>query len=215
MTTPRDDIAGLSERLRERTRRLDSTPSGMLNFMHGILPLLNEAATALDERDALSAMVKDATTLAKENAKLRTWIDLHRGDVMSLSGEVDNFRSELQAEEARAARAEARVKELEGSEDDLTRADLGMEVWRKCALRAEQERDSLVRDYQRVNAQLAEEMKARGRAEQERDEAYERAAKVCEGLRNNDNSGDWYEGADACADAIRRLASGPEKEKKK
>lgn len=69
-----------------------------------------EAATQLDallkERDVLQARVKEleGTVLAKENASLRTWIDLHRGDVMSLSNEVDHFRSELEAAESRATR---------------------------------------------------------------------------------------------------------------
>lgn len=132
MTTPRDDIAGLS---------------------------------GLFELGALRARVKEleATALAKENARLKNWIDLHRGDVMSLSGDVDQFREAVQEAEARALRAE-----------------------------------------------------------QERDEAYEHAAKVAE---SNDRQLEWVNDRDAyssptrrmqntIAAAIRRLAAGPEKEKK-
>jgi hypothetical protein len=51
MTTPRDAI-GLSDRLRERIRLLGQSPDSILKFMDRILPLIEEAATALDSLQA-------------------------------------------------------------------------------------------------------------------------------------------------------------------
>ena len=49
----------------------------------------------------------EASALAVENAKLKQWIELHRGDTLSLSNEVDHFREELA--EAERERDEARA----------------------------------------------------------------------------------------------------------
>ena len=127
MTTPRDDIAGLSERLQRRAQSKYAP--------YNEATIMAEAATQLEsllkERDAL----------------------------------------------------QARVKEYDAAYDGLMKA--------KEAFRAEAHR----------NAERAL------RAEQERDEAYERAARVTE----KEEPG--WRGVCIAAE-IRRLAAGPEKEKK-
>ena len=84
----------------------------------------------------------------------------------------------------------------------------------------EAEQAAIVRDYQRMNSQLADEMKHATRAEQERDEAYERAAKVAEqfgepyAIHTNTGAMMYRAQTRKIAGAIRRLAAGTEKGKR-
>jgi hypothetical protein len=72
--------------------------------------LIEQQAASLAAKDKEIEMLR-ASELAKENARLKQWIDLHRGDTMSLSNEVETFRSEMIAAEARAEQAERALAE--------------------------------------------------------------------------------------------------------
>lgn len=179
MTTPRDDIAGLSERLRqieiaERAAAsiMDMRPEDTANFAY--VETAKEAATAID---ALQARVKE------------------------LEAERDKW-------DRRTAYDELKAREFEN--------------------RATQQRQI---DALTIRAEAAESSALR--AEQERDEAYERAAKECsdyarwaEQQISEDDPPESSKSqlfatisntADDCAekvrDLVRRLA-GPEKEGK-
>lgn len=76
-------------------------------------PLRHDIAEAAATLEAQAAEIERlrASELAKENERLKQWIDLHRGDTMSLSNEVENFRSEMIAAESRAEKAESALAE--------------------------------------------------------------------------------------------------------
>ena len=102
----------------------------------------------------------------------------------------------------------------------LTEAAAALDALQARVKELEAEQAAIVRDYQRMNSQLADEMKHATRAEQERDEAYERAAKVAErhiikplGIETAKEAS-MSDTARSIAAAIRRLASGTEKEGK-
>jgi hypothetical protein len=116
---------------------------------------------------------------------------------------------------------QARVKELEQISHFQ---ESEYRALKSRALRAEQERDSLKVDcsaYASRNTNLLNDLVlaglARDAAEQERDEAYERLKPLSEVVLPWGNVGSGMVSADAvlaARDLVRRLAAGPEKEKK-
>jgi chromosome segregation ATPase len=104
----------MAEDLVKRLRQQDVRQRGVYVVFNGVMA---EAASKI-EQQAASLAAKDkeieklrSSELAKENARLKQWIDLHRGDTMSLSNEVESFRSEMISAESRAEQAERALAE--------------------------------------------------------------------------------------------------------
>ena len=146
MTTPRDDIAGLSERLR---------------LISGVM------GSAIAKNVPVTVWKIDLATMAEAAAA----IDALQARVKELEFDIAGFRlidvlykNSTEAAEARAAALQARVKELEDEcfrlAADTCHAGYGDEHGHhRC------------REVDQANARAL-------RAEQERDEAYERAVSV-------------------------------------
>lgn len=122
MTTPRDDIAGLSERLRIKAAMIKLGEK--IAFLSDA-EIMQEAAAQLDallkERDAPSARVKELEGLYDRHAEL----------LASKARQITNGRTLYDAANARAEAAEARALRAEQERDEA-----------KAALRAEQSRGS-------------------------------------------------------------------------
>jgi hypothetical protein len=182
-TTPRDAIAGLSERLREEAMQLSGRSLDRGCVDSGIAS--NLADEAADQLDALSARVKE---LEAECFRLAA-DTCHAG----YGDEYGHHRCrEVDEANARATRAERERDTLSRVMEDTAR-ELG------CASDNEVILESIAR------------------LGQERDEAYERAAKVAEEWRP-DGAGicipriSPFDHKTGIAAAIRQLASGPDKE---
>lgn len=180
MTTPRDDISGLSERLRliSGVMRSAIAKNVPVTVWKIDLATMAEAAAKLD---ALQARVKELEAqLAVADATL---LRLNSGkelqDLMRLNNEL----------ESRALRAEQERDELQLRFDKLTSLVGGIVIELGCAA-----------DSEAVFEAIA-------RLRQERDEAYERAAKVAGSRWREWSSSYEKDGMGACLDiaaAIRR-----------
>jgi hypothetical protein len=119
---PRDAI-GLSDRLRERIRLLGQSPDSILKFMDRILPLIEEAATALD---ALQARVKELEAnmeyQARAHSKLVNELEEDR-----VSGWNRCREAESQRDVAKAAADTLRQQRDEAYERAAKVADQWME----------------------------------------------------------------------------------------
>ena len=144
MTTPRDDIAGLSERLRRLariTRRAIETSKLVFPWTTDS-KTLDEAATQLDsllkEREALQARVKE---LEEENGILRDMLLNPDPDI-----EPDNLRLHREKCDAidRALVAESRALRLQQERD---------EAYERAAIYIEQ-REGLIPDWRGFVAEL-------------------------------------------------------------
>jgi len=205
MTTPRDDIAGLSERLRDHAKWGERGPKANDGN------LLKEAATQLD---ALSARVKE---LEADHALLTDPIAVHinmcRGTISKPSwGNIRHLYPriyELEAAESRALRAEQERDELQYVFDTRWDADQrAIKRWQE----ANPERKPIWPDHADMVVWL---LKRDARLQQERDEAFERLKPLSEVVLPWGNVGSGMVSADAvlaARDLVRRLASGPEKE---
>lgn len=177
MTTPRDDIAGLSKRLRSYEGRNFETTA----CYNG---LRDEAATAIDallkERDALKAeRDKWDRRVAYDELKAREY---ESRATQQRQIDAITIRAETAAQERDAL--QARVKELEA---ERKRYDAEVRSWK---IGHDQKLATLRRQTTRL--------------QQERDEAYERAAKEAERECYGSTGR-------TIAKRIRQLASGPEK----
>lgn len=84
--TSTDDVAGLCAELRDRKGRMGPTPGEMIDFMSGILPLIDRSvcllesqANALREMEAnFSAVAKWHSESSKENDELQSERDTLR-----------------------------------------------------------------------------------------------------------------------------------------
>ena len=193
MTTPRDDIAGLSERLRRQV----AGPDGYKIVFSGTLL---EAATQLD---ALQARVKELE--AARMGQIDYSVDLQRIIEGLCHGRT-----------IREPQTGARYH-----------YDLAMDYQAR-ATRAEQERDTLSRLMEDTASELGcasdneAILEAIDRLKQERDEALERLKPLARDFEMNDCDDRADDDAmevsikdlRAASDCVRRLASGPDKEKK-
>lgn len=192
MTTPRDDIDGLIERLRKWN---DGWPHWKFTeHQHDALRLVldhfEEAATQLD---ALQASVKELDEEATD------WRGLYfdaRSECVNMKGHYKNVCAAAATAEARATRLQQELDAMNDNHRVMARqmADLG-----RALIKAEQERDEAIAALKPF-VDVAEEMLSRGWD----------ASNVALALDNPNEphrvtAGDFF--------AIRRLA-GPEKEGK-
>lgn len=206
MTTPRDDISGLSERLRKTLAGVepdDFRGDNLAIFIASELEPSIEDET-LDDSMTWKQGALDACdrVLDAIHAHYATAIDALRCENNDFANEVARYKSYAEKFEQENAALQARVKELEDEcfrlAADTCHAGYGDEHWHhRC------------REVDQANARAL-------RAEQERDEAYERLKPLSEVVLPWGNVGSGMVSAEAvlaARDLVRRLA-GPEKEKK-
>lgn len=241
MTTPTDAIAGLSERLRISLAGVAREETGGDNLAI-LLASYFEPSIEDEELDDSGTWKQGAIDACNKvldaiHGHYATAIDALRNEINDWANEVARYKAYAEKFDQENAALQARVKELEA---ERKRYDAEVRSWkiehdqklatlRRQTTRLQQERDDLNEDVLewaanagQMTAAFEKERKRAEKAEQERDEAYERAAKVAlaqiqkPGLSDNPSYIHFQPSdmmARKIAAAIRRIA-GPEKEGK-